>query len=131
MEYLAELFFVHSDFSLSQLLTNVFLQNHKNLYYVYMHAKSVLFCAYREKLDCKIKHPLLGCFISCTECETCEHLRGLLPIHEKGHDHLPGVHCESPIQVSPFGLASDFTSNTAVLESALKWSHLKMLKEKS
>ena len=42
MEYLAELFFVHSDFSLAQVLTNDFSQNHKNVYYIYIHANSIL-----------------------------------------------------------------------------------------
>ena len=38
MEYLAELFFVHSDFSLSPLLTYDFQDNqlnHKKFYYIY------------------------------------------------------------------------------------------------
>ena len=44
--------FVHTDLSLTLLLTNDFSSNHKNLYDICMHANSVLFCAYHEKLDC-------------------------------------------------------------------------------
>ena len=42
MEYLAELLFIHSDFPLTPLLTNDFSLYHKNLYYIYIHANSVL-----------------------------------------------------------------------------------------
>ena len=52
-EKMAELFFIHSDFSLTPLLINDFSLNHKNLYYIHIHANSVLFYAYREKLDSK------------------------------------------------------------------------------
>ena len=34
MESLGELFFIHSDFSLTSLLTNDYSLNHKNFYYV-------------------------------------------------------------------------------------------------
>ena len=50
---MAELFLIHSDFSLTPLLTSDFSLNHKNLYQIYMQANSVLFYAYREKLDSK------------------------------------------------------------------------------
>ena len=42
MEYLAELYFVHSAFSLTPVLTNDFSLNHKSFYYIYMHLNSVL-----------------------------------------------------------------------------------------
>ena len=53
MKKMAELFFIHSDFSLTPLLINDFSLNHKNLYYIHMHANSVLFYTFREKLDSK------------------------------------------------------------------------------
>ena len=42
MEYLAELFAMHSDFSSTSQLTNDFSLYLKNLYYIYIHANSVL-----------------------------------------------------------------------------------------
>ena len=42
MEDLAELYFVHPDFSLTPVLTNDFSLNHKNFYYIYMHLNSLL-----------------------------------------------------------------------------------------
>ena len=47
----AEIFFVHSDFSLTSLFTNDFSLNNKKLYDICMHVNSVQFCAYREKLE--------------------------------------------------------------------------------
>ena len=47
IKYLAEIF-------LFILLTNDFSQNYKNVYHICMHVNSVLFCAYREKLECSI-----------------------------------------------------------------------------
>ena len=43
--------FFHSKFSLTLLLASDPSINNKNLYYIYMHANSVPFCAYREKLE--------------------------------------------------------------------------------
>ena len=42
MKYIDELFFVHSDFSLTPLLTSYFSLNHKHFYYIYMYVNSVL-----------------------------------------------------------------------------------------
>ena len=54
MEYLAEFFVVHSDFSLTLLLINDFSLNQTNVYYICIHANSILFYAYREKLDSEV-----------------------------------------------------------------------------
>ena len=51
MEYLAELFFDHFDFSRTPLLTNDFSLNHRNLYQICMQVNSVLFSAYRDNLE--------------------------------------------------------------------------------
>ena len=42
MEYLAEQFFIHSNFSLTPLSTDDILMNHKCFYYIYMYVNSVL-----------------------------------------------------------------------------------------
>ena len=42
MEYFVELFFIHSDFSLKQLLTNDFSLNRNSFFYIYMYVNSVL-----------------------------------------------------------------------------------------
>ena len=49
MEYLAVLFFIHSDFSLIPLLTNDCLTESQK-FLLHLHAGK--FCTYPEKLDC-------------------------------------------------------------------------------
>ena len=52
-QYLAEFFFVYSDFSSTPPLTRSidFSLNHKTLHSIYIHENSVLFYVYREILE--------------------------------------------------------------------------------
>ena len=59
MEYFAELFFVHSDFSPTPLLTNYVSLFSTESQKILLQLKIGKFCAYREKLEMKGNRPNL------------------------------------------------------------------------
>ena len=61
MEYLAVMFFIHSDFSLTPLLTNDFSLNHENFYYIYMLVNSVLIVKNSITLSVDNRVTLVSC----------------------------------------------------------------------